>query len=253
VRGRVPGRARGRAPGLEEDLALWEAGLLSLEEVEARHPEDDVRGLVELWARLQAEGRRPAPDPEPGWAALEPLLEPRGAVMSPWRRGTVRRTLVLVAAAVLGLGAVAYAAGPEGLRREVNGAVVRIVDVLRPGGGRGPSPSAPSGEDRSGPGGRGEDDRGGRGEDEGEDEGEGPSDRSGPGGGEAEDREDRSGAGRGEEDRAEREEREDSSGPGSGGAGESTGTGEETAEPEDSSGPGSGSDAPDSSGPSGED
>lgn len=226
---------------LEDDLARWEADLLSLEELEARHPEEDVRGLVELWARLQAEGQRPAPDPAAGWAVLEPLLEPRQRVVVPlWRKRVVRRAVVLVAAAVLGVGAVAYAAGPEGLRRGVNGAVVRIVQFLEPGDG-GPSPSGP-GQDRSGPG--GEDDRGGRGEDE------GSSDRSGPGH-EDEREDDRSGPGgeaeEGTEDRGE-DEREDSSGPGSGEEREGSGQADEP--DEDSSGPGSG-EPDDSSGPGG--
>lgn len=197
---------------LEEDLARWEADLLSLQELEARHPGEDVRGLVDLWVRLQAEGQRPAPDPAAGWAALEPLLEPRaGAVVPLWRRRAVRRAVVLAAAAVLGVGAVAYAAGPEGLRREVNGTVVRIVQFLEPGGS-GPSPSSP-GEDRSDRSGPGSDDRRGQAEDE------GPSDRSGPGGGQDEREDDRSGPGEETEEAEEpaEDDRDESSGPGSGG------------------------------------
>ncbi|HXF57674.1 MAG TPA: hypothetical protein VNO34_08935 [Actinomycetota bacterium] len=228
------------ATRLEEDLARWEAELLSFEELEARHPGEDLRGLVDLWARLQAEGQRPVPDPAAGWAALEPLLEPRtGAGVPLWRRRVVRRAVVLVAAAVLGVGAVAYAAGPEGLRREVNGAVVRIVQFLEPGG-RGPSPSSPV-DDRSGRSGPGSDD-----DRRGQEEDEGPSDRSGPGGGEDEREDERSGRD-GEPEEAEEpadDGPDDASGPGSGaegedrddGADDSSGPG--SAEPDGSSGPG---------------
>jgi hypothetical protein len=121
---------------LAEDLAAWEAGEVSLEEIEARRPGLEVRTLVDLHERLRALTVVATPDPETSWASLSGMLPgrdtqavvaphaARGSVemVSPANRRHVRRTLVAAIAAVMLLGSAALAAP---------GAVRAGVDVVR--------------------------------------------------------------------------------------------------------------------------
>ncbi|MDQ4026652.1 MAG: hypothetical protein M3214_01170, partial [Actinomycetota bacterium] len=63
--------------GLLDDLARWEDGRLGLTEVEARHPTEDVRGLVSLHVQLAAAGSVAAPDPALAWRKLRARLPDR--------------------------------------------------------------------------------------------------------------------------------------------------------------------------------
>ena len=59
---------------LEEDLQRWEAHTASLDEIEAHHPGQDVRGLAELHARLALLSHEATPDPYTGWELLKNRL-----------------------------------------------------------------------------------------------------------------------------------------------------------------------------------
>lgn len=61
-------------PDLEEDLQRWEAGTASLDEIDALHPGQDVRGLAELYARLALLAQEPTPYPQAGWELLKNRL-----------------------------------------------------------------------------------------------------------------------------------------------------------------------------------
>jgi hypothetical protein len=61
-------------PDLEEDLQRWEARTASLDEIEALHPGQDVRGLAELHARLGLLTQEATPDPQAGWELLQNRL-----------------------------------------------------------------------------------------------------------------------------------------------------------------------------------
>jgi hypothetical protein len=84
---------------LDQDLASWEEGEISFDEVAARHPVKDARELRRLRDRLAVLATESTPEPDPGWAALKEQLADR-------RPGLLRRVgqrayrPVLVAAAV---------------------------------------------------------------------------------------------------------------------------------------------------------
>jgi hypothetical protein len=94
-------------PDLEKDLQRWEAGRASLDEIDAHHPGQDVRGLAELHARLALLAQEATPDPQAGWELLKDRLPEKvpNAVRTdrPGRRRRYRRAGKRVA--VLGLAA----------------------------------------------------------------------------------------------------------------------------------------------------
>ena len=94
-------------PDLEEDLQRWEAGTASLDEIDAHHSGQDVRGLAEMHARLALLAQEPTPDPQAGWELLRnrlPEKVPNAArIDRPGRRRRYRRAGKRVA--VLGLAA----------------------------------------------------------------------------------------------------------------------------------------------------
>jgi hypothetical protein len=85
---------------LDQDLARWEEGEISFDEVAARHPVQDARELRRLRDRLAALATEPTPEPDRGWAALkEHLADRRPGVLRRVGRRAYRP--VLVAAAVM--------------------------------------------------------------------------------------------------------------------------------------------------------
>ncbi len=59
----------------DRDLRRWEIGEVAIDEVESRHPDQDVRGIIELHAQLIALASEATPDPEPRWHLLEARLQ----------------------------------------------------------------------------------------------------------------------------------------------------------------------------------
>lgn len=115
---------------LDRDLQRWEAGELSLAEIEARHPGQDVEALVGLHARVARLGSHPVPDPEAAWELLRTRLAPRRSETPRLRPHRSRRRVVAaVVAVVIAAPAVSYAAAPDAVR-----AVAREVTDLLPGG-----------------------------------------------------------------------------------------------------------------------
>jgi hypothetical protein len=96
-------------PDLEEDLQRWEARTASLDEIEALHPGQDVRGLAELHARLGLLTQEATPDPQAGWELLQNRLPEKLPsyvhIDQPGRRRryprTRRRVAILALAAAL--------------------------------------------------------------------------------------------------------------------------------------------------------
>jgi hypothetical protein len=113
---------------LDEDLARWEAGELSLRELEDRYPEGYVRELLSLHDRLVDLTVEETPDPEPGWVAMRPRLRPR-RIPNRWIRigRRAHRPAMVAAAAVLLAGGLAFAAEPV---RQVMARVFRDVVQL---------------------------------------------------------------------------------------------------------------------------
>jgi hypothetical protein len=96
-------------PDLEEDLQRWEARTASLDEIEALHPGQDVRGLAELHTRLGLLTQEATPDPQAGWELLQNRLpEKVPSFVRINRRGgrrryprTRKRVVILALAAAL--------------------------------------------------------------------------------------------------------------------------------------------------------
>lgn len=114
---------------LASDLGRWEAGELSLVELEARHPGHDVGPLVGFHARMAALTREPVPDPEPAWAVLSAVLAAHPRAATRRRPPSRRRFAAAIVAAMIAMPAVSYAAAPEAVR-----SIARHVTDLLPGG-----------------------------------------------------------------------------------------------------------------------
>ena len=117
---------------LDEDLARWEAGELSLRELEDRYPEGYVRELLSLHDRLVDLTVEETPDPEPGWVAMRPRLRPR-RVPNRWIRVGRRahRPAVFAAAAVMLAGGLAFAAEP--VRQVMARVFSDVIELIRDG------------------------------------------------------------------------------------------------------------------------
>lgn len=113
---------------LGSDLGRWEAGELSLVELEARHPGHDVGSLVGVHARMAALTGEPVPDPEPAWAVLSTVLAAHPRAATRRRPPSRRRFVAAIVAAMIAMPAVSYAAAPDAVR-----AVARQVTDLLPG------------------------------------------------------------------------------------------------------------------------
>jgi large repetitive protein len=101
----------------DEDLSRWERGEISLTDLAARHPDQDVFGLASLYLRLATAGREPTPDPEDGWDAVRVgLLEPSPRRVHPGRRWRARPVVAAAALVILTTG---IALAVEPVRRGV--------------------------------------------------------------------------------------------------------------------------------------
>lgn len=107
---------------LEEDLASWEAGELSRAELEARWPDTDLGGLLDLHRRLAAAADRPVG--QPSWDELEERLDRLSEVgvsrQKPVARQRFRRVAALAAASLF-MGGVAFGAQPGTLSEQLGG------------------------------------------------------------------------------------------------------------------------------------
>ena len=117
---------------------LWESGELPLAELETLHPYEDVPRLAALGGQMAAIAETATPDPEAGWAELRGRLSERerehgrgGALSSARLQWRARRLLVAaVSAALVGGTSIAYAAGVEPVRREVNEIIERVSNLF---------------------------------------------------------------------------------------------------------------------------
>ncbi|MEO8293663.1 MAG: hypothetical protein ABI635_11080 [Actinomycetota bacterium] len=105
---------------LDLDLARWEAGEITPQELELLHPQASIGALISLHERVSTIADEPVPDTEP---AMERMLArlPERARRAP-RRGS--RALLLAAAAVLLTASMAVAL--PGVRSSVTGFAERV-------------------------------------------------------------------------------------------------------------------------------
>jgi hypothetical protein len=237
------------------DLALWEDGLLEREQLERRHAAEDIPGMLALHERLAAVADEPVPAPR--WEDVEARLAEAEAVrVVAWMRRKVLRPAVLAAAAVLLMGAIAYAT-VEPVREGIDRAWRAVVELFQPGEeGSGPldleGPSEASrpggdqgrsaGADESSDGGNQEAQRVGPDGGQAGDGGGQPNQGGDGGGGIGGDHDDDDEADKGDDDEGQDD---DSSGPGGGDDddddGDNSGPGDGDGD-DDNSGPGSGDD-----------
>jgi hypothetical protein len=138
---------------LARDLARWEAGDASLDDLARRHPRADVAALTALRTRLSHLGDAPSPDPAVAWASVASRLTDR-EVAAPRSRRLRRPMVVAIIAATLAVPTVSYAA-PDAVRstwRKVADLVPGLDDSHPRPGDDGTPPAAvpnPVGEHRS--------------------------------------------------------------------------------------------------------
>lgn len=149
---------------VEDDLARWEAGELSLAEVELRHPDADVSGLADLHWKLSSMLTEEDLDADLTWAAIR-LRLPEGALplrdrfmarkwtlrerllLSRKWPMRLRRPLVAAVAAVFLLAGLAYAAGVDPVREQVHRVVDAVTGIFR--GDPEPLPTEPPSPERN--------------------------------------------------------------------------------------------------------
>jgi hypothetical protein len=89
----------------DEDLTRWERGEISLTDLAARHPDQDVFGLAGVYLSLATAGREPTPDPEEGWDAVRVgLLDRTPRALHRGRRWTTRSVMAAAALTILTAG-----------------------------------------------------------------------------------------------------------------------------------------------------
>ena len=107
----------------DEDLMGWERGEITLSELAARHPRENVYGLAAVYLRLATAGSEPTPDPADGWGVVNArLLDPPRTLH---RRGrwTTRPIMAAVLATLLTAGlALAFEPVRRGATRLFTGA-----------------------------------------------------------------------------------------------------------------------------------
>jgi hypothetical protein len=133
---------------LWKDLAAWEDGDLTLADVEARHPGENIRSVIALQDRLWAVAAEPVSPHAGAWESLRAEL--RRADRAPGRRVQHIRLAAVAGLAVLAMAGAAYAAPPV---RHGVGAAIERVKVVFTGKQRKPKPTlvpAP-GSDQSSP------------------------------------------------------------------------------------------------------
>lgn len=117
-----------------EDLRRWEEGEITSSLLKARHPGKDVEGLTELYAQMQALAEEPVADMVPSWNEVRSRMASRRqaapqTLLQRLKPGVHRRLALGVAAALLALPPVAFAATSDSLRDSV-GDLVGSVFVI---------------------------------------------------------------------------------------------------------------------------
>lgn len=128
---------------LARDLARWEAGEASLDDLTRQHPHADLAALTALPTRLSHLGDAPTPDPTVAWASVATRLTARD-VAAPRARRLRRPVVVAVIAAALAVPTVSYAA-PDAVRttwRKVTDLIPGVDDSHPRSGDDGTAPAA---------------------------------------------------------------------------------------------------------------
>jgi hypothetical protein len=115
---------------LERDLIRWERGEVTLEDVEAAHPEVGIHELVRVHTRLSMLRAIPMPDVERAWSMTISRLDDRAEPMMARMRAWVRKPLIASFASVVMTGGAAYAAGVDPVERAVDGAWAGLTRVV---------------------------------------------------------------------------------------------------------------------------
>jgi hypothetical protein len=131
---------------LLDDLAGWEDGRLGLSDVEARHPGQDVRGLVSLHVQLAVAGSFSAPDPMIAWEKLRIRLPDRRPGMLD-RLARWARIPAIVVAVSLMLGGTALALTLEPVRDAIGNFLGEVFEMF--GGERPRAPHSAGNPDRT--------------------------------------------------------------------------------------------------------
>jgi hypothetical protein len=131
---------------LLDDLAGWEDGRLGLSEVEARHPGQDVRGLVSLHVQLAAAGSFAAPDPMVTWEKLRMRLPNRPPGMVERLARWARVPAIVVAVSLL-LAGTALALTLEPVRDAIGNFLGEVFEMF--GAERGRAPHSAGNPDRT--------------------------------------------------------------------------------------------------------
>jgi hypothetical protein len=128
---------------LDSDLGRWERGELSLEELEARHPNRPVREIVSLHNYLTSLRTEPTPSPSNGLSFLTGL--PSGHGPRRELRARLQRPMVVAAAVTLLTAGLAFGLEPvrRGAAKLFRDAVRRVAEGELPGVAFVPRPSRP--------------------------------------------------------------------------------------------------------------
>lgn len=109
-----------------DDVACWQAGELSEDELRRRHPGSEVDDALAAHARLLAWAQAPVPDPALAWPQVAAALPAQG----PRRSRRLRRPAVAaIVAAVLASPAVSYALAPDAVRSGIR----QVADLFTDG------------------------------------------------------------------------------------------------------------------------
>jgi hypothetical protein len=99
---------------LRDDVAAWQAGVLSADELRARHPGAEVESALAAHGALAALAAAPVPDADQAWSRLAATLPTQ---LAPRASRRFRRPVVAaVLAGVLAGPAVSYAVAPDAVR-----------------------------------------------------------------------------------------------------------------------------------------
>lgn len=108
-----------------DDLARWEAGELSLDQLREAHPNEDVSGLTQMFQEMSDLPAPSPPAPEPLWDEISSRLTSQSEADGPAKLDLRR---LAVAAAILGI----LASLPGGPARPVRETIVRFVKMVNP-------------------------------------------------------------------------------------------------------------------------
>lgn len=122
---------------LARDLQAWEAGKLSAEQIAARHPSqaDQVRRLTGLFSQMRSLADVPVPDATRGWNEVRSRMAAHVSrqpvsLLDRLSPRIQRRLVIGMAAALLAVPPVAFAANNEAVRDEVADFVLSGIDDI---------------------------------------------------------------------------------------------------------------------------